>query len=62
MNKKLLFLAGLAPLVATPLLVVASCNEKTDDSNQGTNKPSDERIDQPTEIQGFTQPDDNLED
>ena len=25
MNKKLLFLAGLAPLVAAPALVVASC-------------------------------------
>ena len=62
MNKKLLFLAGLASLVVAPLLVVASCNEKTNDQNQDANKPSDERIDQPTEIQGFTQPDDNLED
>ena len=32
MNKKLLFLAGLAPLVAAPALVVASCSSSTSSS------------------------------
>ena len=34
MNKKLLFLAGLAPLVAAPALVVASCSSSTTDNNK----------------------------
>ena len=33
MNKKLLFLAGLAPLVAAPALVVASCSSSTTDGS-----------------------------
>ena len=34
MNKKLLFLAGLAPLVAAPALVVASCSSSTTDNSK----------------------------
>ena len=36
MNKKLLFLAGLAPLVAAPALVVASCSTSDSTNNGGT--------------------------
>ena len=42
MNKKLLFLAGLAPLVAAPALVVALCSTSDSTNNGGTNEKKDE--------------------
>ena len=44
MNKKLLFLAGLAPLVAAPALVVASCSSST--TTDGSSTPSNDAKEQ----------------
>ena len=49
MNKKLLFLAGLAPLVAAPALVVASCSTSDSTNNGGTTGDAAEKL--PSESQ-----------
>ena len=49
MNKKLLFLAGLAPLVAAPALVVASCSTSDSTNNGGTTGDVAEKL--PSESQ-----------